>query len=150
MLDFPVLDLIPEDLCYQKLVDTLHPRGLCCPNGHPLPTDQAPPDRYRPPVVRYKCRPCKRVFTAFPGTPLARTHDTCVQLVLILRGFLRGDSTKSLAEQLSLSRSTLLDFRHRVQGATLERVSPLGVVARPTRRSRRDVPERGRERHPPR
>jgi hypothetical protein len=31
-MDFPVLDLLDEQACYDFLVDALHPDGLRCPN----------------------------------------------------------------------------------------------------------------------
>ncbi len=56
MMRFPVTDLLSEEECYQYLLDALHTEGLCCPNGHPLPEDQAPHDRPRAPIVKYRCR----------------------------------------------------------------------------------------------
>ena len=56
MMRFPVTDLLSEEECYQYLLDALHPEGLSCPNGHPPPDGQAPHDRSRAPIVKYRCR----------------------------------------------------------------------------------------------
>jgi hypothetical protein len=67
---FPIDDLLDEVACYRLLLSALHPKGLHCPDGHDLPTDQAPHDRHREPVVDYRCRACGKVFNLFTNTPL--------------------------------------------------------------------------------
>ena len=41
MVRFPLTDLLDEKECYRYLKRVLHPNGMACPNGHPLPLDQA-------------------------------------------------------------------------------------------------------------
>jgi hypothetical protein len=48
---FPIADLIDEIKCYNYLLNILHPDGLKCPNGHPLPQNQAPHDTCRSPIM---------------------------------------------------------------------------------------------------
>jgi hypothetical protein len=55
---FPITDLLSKQECYDFLLHTLHPDGMKCPNGHPLPKNQAPHDVKRAPVVDYRCRTC--------------------------------------------------------------------------------------------
>jgi hypothetical protein len=38
MLKFALTDLLDEQACYEYLLQALHPQGLQCPKGHPLPT----------------------------------------------------------------------------------------------------------------
>ena len=33
-MDFPMIDLLDPDACYQFLLGLLHPSGLCCPRCH--------------------------------------------------------------------------------------------------------------------
>ena len=47
MIRFPISDLLDPQECYEYLVCVLHPNGLHCKAGHPLPPDQAPHDRER-------------------------------------------------------------------------------------------------------
>ena len=68
MIQFPITDLLDQDECYRFLLETLHPEGLQCPNGHPLREGQAPHDRKRAPLVKYRCRSCGAVFNIFTGT----------------------------------------------------------------------------------
>jgi len=55
MLPFPIDDLMDEQKCYNFLQEVLHPGGLSCPDGHPLPPKQAPHDRTRASIMNYKC-----------------------------------------------------------------------------------------------
>jgi hypothetical protein len=43
----PINDLLDEDKCCRPWMETLHPDGLRCPEGHALPPGQAPHDRRR-------------------------------------------------------------------------------------------------------
>lgn len=120
---FPIQELLDEQACHDYLLRVLHPDGLKCPNGHPLPPGQAPHDRHRAPICDYRCRECGKVFNLFSGTALAGSRFPCSTVVLVLRGFLQGVPTQRLARELEVDRGNLLEWRHRVQGI-LERLSP--------------------------
>jgi transposase-like protein len=81
MIKFPLTKLLDEQACYEWLLKLLHPQGLHCPNGHALPEGQAPHDRKRTPIVKYKCRECGKVFHIFTGTDLSGSHYNCSQIV---------------------------------------------------------------------
>ncbi|WP_250126665.1 IS1595 family transposase [Chroococcidiopsis sp. CCMEE 29] len=118
---FPITDLLDEQECYNYLLHVLHPNGLCCQLGHPLPQDQAPHDRSRSTILKYKCRICSRVFNLFTRTVWSGTRYSCVQVVLIMRGFVQGHSTNQVAGELDLDYSNLLRRRHQIQQLGLER-----------------------------
>lgn len=120
MIQFPITDLLDQDECYRFLLETLHPNGLHCPSGHALPKDQAPHDRKRAPLLKYRCRHCGKVFNVFTGTVWSGTQYDCATVVLVMRGFAQGTPTLHLAQELSLDYSTLLERRHRVQALALE------------------------------
>ncbi len=127
MIIFPIYELMGEQNCYDFLIKMLHPDGLHCPNGHPLPSDQAPHDRHRDPIFDYKCRVCGKVYNIFTNTVLSGIRYSCVTLVLILRGIAQGVPTKHLAEELGIDRSNLLELRHAIQNLAMENLprSPL-------------------------
>ena len=127
MIIFPIYELMGEQNCYDFLLRMLHPEGLHCPKGHPLPSDQAPHDRHRDPIFDYKCRVCGKVYNIFTNTVLSRKRYSCVTLVLILRGIAQGTPTKHLAEELGIDRSNLLELRHAIQNLAMESLprSPL-------------------------
>jgi hypothetical protein len=80
MIKFPLSKLLDEQACYEWLLNILHPKGLHCPNGHALPAGQAPHDRKRAPIVKYKRRECGKVFHIFTGTDLSDSHYNCGQI----------------------------------------------------------------------
>ena len=124
MMNFPIAELLDEQRCYDFLLSVLHPEGLHCRNGHPLPPDQAPHDRHRDPIFVYRCRVCGNVFNIFTDTiwsesryscPVLVIQDKCVTIVLIMRGIIQGVPTNHLAAELGIDRSHLLKRRHEIQ-----------------------------------
>ena len=113
-MDFPIVDLMDQHACYQKLRDLLHPDGLACPQcgGRHRTIHHR---RKTSPVVDFRCTRCRRVFNLFTATPWKGTHRTPAEILLILRGFLQGVSTAQLARELGASRPHLLELRHQVQ-----------------------------------
>ena len=114
-MDFPIVELMDEQACYDRLVEWLHPDGLACPRCRGRDTFHIH-RRDRAPILDYRCHHCRCVFNAFTGTALRGTKRRPVQLVLILRGFAQGVSTARLARELGCDRLELLRFRHKLQG----------------------------------
>jgi transposase-like protein len=112
MIDFPIDELMDEDTCHSYLLRQLHPDGLKCPHC-------CSEDRY---VAKkntwfdgYKCVCCKRYYTMYTGTAFEKTRQPASKLVLILRGFAKGETTAGLSRELKLDRENLLKLRHRIQ-----------------------------------
>ena len=93
-MDFPIGELLDEGACYDWLVRLIHPGGLTCPR---CGSDDLRVHRDRDPVLDYRCPRCERVFNAFTHTALHKTHYRPSEVVLVLRGFARGESTAALA-----------------------------------------------------
>lgn len=142
-----ITDLISEEDALSFLVRHLHPKGLHCPKGHVLPSDQQPHMRDRAPLMEYRCRECGAVFHAFTGTALAGLRYSSRVIVLLLRGMARGETTMRLAGELGVARPHLLKVRHRLQTHLGCVFSPLAVAPRAVR-GRRDVSERRRKGDP--
>lgn len=68
-MDFPIVALMDQESCRQKLFDLLHPEGFACPRCGAR--DGLNIHRRRPdsPVVDYRCKGCRRVFNMFTNTP---------------------------------------------------------------------------------
>lgn len=115
MMKFALTDLLDEKACYEYLVQALHPAGLACPHGHPLPLDQAPHSRHRVPVVKYKCRQCGSVYNLFTGTILTKTRWRCSVIVQLLHAIVAGTPTLHLAQELGVDRKHLARRRHQMQ-----------------------------------
>ena len=114
MVDFPLTDLLDEKRCHDFLLQLLHPKGLTCPNRHPL-SEARVHKRHRAPIQNYFCKTCCRHFNLFTTTPLKWTKYGCMELVQILRGFVQGVSTAQLAREIGIDRMGLLLFRHKMQ-----------------------------------
>jgi transposase-like protein len=126
-MDFPIIDLMDQEGCRNKLFDLLHPEGHFCPScgaREGLTIHRRHPDS---PVVDYRCKACRRVFNMFTGTQWQGTHLNPAQILLILRGVAQGVPTAKLAREVGISRQHLLKLRHRMQANALDSVdhSPL-------------------------
>jgi len=74
-------------------------------------------------LIDYRCTACQRVYNLYTGTLFAGSRLTPCQVVLLLRGVLKGDSSLTLAEELALSRMTVHQWRKQLQ-AQFERLLP--------------------------
>jgi transposase-like protein len=118
-MDFPIVDLMDQEGCRQKLFDLLHPDGLACPRcgSHDgLNIHRRGPDT---PVVDHRCKGCRRVFNMYTNTPWQGTHLGPAQILLILRGIAKGEPTATLAREVGISRQHLLRLRHAIQARAL-------------------------------
>jgi transposase-like protein len=119
-MDFPIIDLMDQEACRQKLFDLLHPEGSACPRcgaREGLNIHRRHPDS---PVIDYRCKGCRRVFNMFAGTPWQGTHLSPVQILLILRCIAQGVPTAKLAREVEISRQHLLILRHKIQARALD------------------------------
>ena len=124
MIDFPIADLLDDDICTGWLERYLHPEGLKCP--HCGGSDRR---RFRAQghFPAYRCRGCNGYYTLLSGTVFAKSHQPPATLVLLLRGIAKGEPTARLARELKLSRKQLHTLRQRVQ-ANLNATAPTDVM----------------------
>lgn len=115
MLVFPIDHLMDEEKCYEFLQEVLTPEGVSCVNGHPLPPDQKPHKHSNEGLGSYRCRQCGNVFNILTGTVLRGISFSCREIVLMLRGFVQGDPTSQIAQELDRDYSNLLNWRHKIQ-----------------------------------
>ena len=106
--------------CYNFLSTLLHPQGLDCPNGHAVSEEQKPHKYRKNGLPCYRCKECGTVFNLFTDTIFQGIHYDCIQIVLMLHGFAKGQTTKNLSDELKLSYNALLDWRHKLQEFAFE------------------------------
>ena len=125
MIDFPITDLLDDNICTNGRERHLHPEGLKCPRC-------GSPDRrlFRAQghFPAYRCRVCHGDYTLLTGTILAKTHQPPATLVLLLRGMAKGEPTARLARELRLSRKQLHTLRQRIQ-ANINETAATGLMA---------------------
>ena len=63
----------------------------------------------------YRCHYCDGVYHLYSGTLFEGSQMTPSQVVLVLRGFLQGQSSAQLSRELDLAYKTVLKWRHRIQ-----------------------------------
>lgn len=102
-----------EQACYRLLVRLLHADGLKCPRCQ-AKEHLGVHRRSRDPVLDYQCAHCGRIFNAWTGTPLEKTHRRPSQILRILQGILSGTTTADLARQLGCQRAQLVNVRRRL------------------------------------
>ncbi len=106
------------------LMKHFHPQGLKCPQCHHA-QDGARFFRANRgsglPV--YRCNHCQGIYHVYSGTLFEGSQLTPSQVVLLLRGFVQGQSSAQLSRELGLAYKTVLKWRRRVQ-ANAQRLQP--------------------------
>jgi len=127
-MDFPIIDLLEEDLSVAWLTEHIHPGGWQCPHCQADPSQA----RYFRANVGsglpvYRCQACDGIYHLYSGTLFEGSQLTPSQVVLLLRGFLQGQTSAQLARELDLAYKTVLKWRHRLQAnaAALQPASAL-------------------------
>ena len=130
-MDFPLLDLLDDEISAEWVKRHFHPNGFGCPHCR-AGVEQARFFRANSgsglPV--YRCRSCQGIYHLYTGTVFEGSQLTPSQVVLLLRGFLQGQSSEQLARELGLTDKTVLKWRHRVQ-ANAQRLQPDTPIADP-------------------
>ena len=115
-MDFPVADLLADELSEQWLLKHFHPKGLECPHCDARRSQARPFRRTRrSQVMVYRCRRCDGLYNVYSGTIFQARHLRPAQVVLLLRGVCKGEPTATLARELSLPRSTVHVLRQQLQ-----------------------------------
>ena len=115
-MEFPITDLLSPEESEAWILKHFHPEGLKCP------WCQAPVERAN--VFRmtkksqlqvYRCRDCQSIYNLYTKTVFQQHHLRPQQVVLLMRGVLKGESSNVLAAELSLNYNTVLNLRHEIQ-----------------------------------
>lgn len=115
-MDFPLLDITDDALVEQWLQKFFHPNGLHCKGCHAnLEQARGFGQTRRSHVTQYRCRRCDKVFTVYAGTVFANKQLRPAQVILLLRGICKGESTACLARELQLAYDTVHHVRQQVQ-----------------------------------
>ena len=119
---FPITDLLDDYQSERWLLEHFHPEGLRCPK-----CDSARRRRFRETetsrLIVYRCLDCEGIYNLYSGTVFEKKHLRPSQVVLLLRGVLKGQSSISLAEELGVSRTTVHELRKELQ-ANAQRLQP--------------------------
>ena len=123
-MDFPIVELLDDDVSAIWLQKYFHPEGLMCPH---CAADVTEARQFRTTarsrLTVYRCQRCQGIYNLYSGTLFAGKHLHPAQVVLLLRGVCKGEPAATLARELGLCRQTVHDLRQRLQ-ASAERLQP--------------------------
>ncbi|MCE7985932.1 MAG: hypothetical protein DYG89_32540 [Caldilinea sp. CFX5] len=115
-MEFPITELLDTNACEEWVVTHFHPTGFRCPKCG-ADREQAHPFRQtrQSQLQTYRCNECGQTYNLYSGTIFAQRHLTLRQVVLLIRGFVKGEPSTTLATELSIHYSTVLELRHDFQ-----------------------------------
>lgn len=159
-MDFPIGEICDETLSEQWLARYFHPNGLSCPRCQ---TGVAQARHFgrtrRSQVSQHRCGRCQTVYTVYSGTLFAHKQLRPTQVILLLRGVCKGESTASLSRELELAYDTVHHLRQQLhrRAQQLQAQSPLPDAVTETDETfqnagekRRKTPRSARPTAPPR
>ena len=120
-MDFPLLDICDDELGEVWLRKYFHPRGLRCPKCA-ASAKQARPfgQTNRSHVAILRCRLCLTRYTVYTGTVVAKKQLRPAQVILLLRGVCKGESSASLSRELDLAYDTVHHLRKKLHANAMK------------------------------
>jgi transposase-like protein len=114
-MEFPIVDLLDYERSVSWIIEYFHPDGFRCPVCR-ASVEQARAFREtkRSQLMVYRCQVCDKPYNLYTGTVFQQRHLTPPQVVLLMRGICKGESSKILAAELDLDYKTVLDLRHTI------------------------------------
>lgn len=127
-MEFPIVEFLDYGSSVAWIEKYFHPGGVKCPQCQ-SPVEQAREFREtrRSQLTVYRCRKCQSVYNLYTGTIFQQRHVTPMQVVLLMRGFCKGETANMLAAEPEIDYKTVLELRHAVQ-ANAEREQPDGPL----------------------
>jgi len=111
---FPITDLLDDEQSEKWLLEHFHSEGLRCPKCSSTRRRffrKTETSR----LSVYRCLRCEGIYNLYSGTLFEKKHLRPSQVVLLLRGVAKGESSMRLAEELGVSRSTVHELRKELQ-----------------------------------
>ena len=127
-MDFPITDLMSDKASTEWIMEHFHPHGIRCPH---CDAEWAEASEFRhtkrSALTVYRCRRCRGIYNLYSGTIFEARQLCPAQVVLLVRGVLKGESAATLARELGMSRTTVTELRHLIQenAARLQTETPL-------------------------
>ncbi len=115
-MDFPITDLMSEKASEEWIMEYFHPTGMRCPHcGAGWAKAFEFRSTRKSQLTVYRCRECGGIYNLYSGTIFEARQRRPAQVVLLVRGVLKGESAASLARELGMSRTTITELRHLIQ-----------------------------------
>ena len=115
---YPIDDLLDEKKCYDHLNLNFHDGHLVCPicEGERYHAHKTLGNGLK----QLQCDDCSTYFNMFTGTCFEGTHWPCSKVVMVLRGFAKGETTLKMSKEMGLGYRNLLYLRHEVMSNAMD------------------------------
>src|ERR671933_586743 len=120
---FPITDLLDDGQSEKWLLEHFHPEGLRCPKCGSTKRRFFRKTQTSKLSV-YRCLQCEGIYNLYSGTLFEKKHLRPSQVVLLLRGVSKGESSMRLAEELGVSRTTVHDELRKELQRNARRLQP--------------------------
>jgi hypothetical protein len=115
-MDFPIVELIDDELSRHWLLKHFHPAGLTCPHcGAGLDQARAFRQTKTSQLTVYRCNRCQGIYNLYSRTVFEGRYFRPAQAVLLLRGVTKGQPTAEIAREIGVSRPTVHEVRQEIQ-----------------------------------
>ncbi len=123
-IEFPIVDLLSSQSSYEWLVDYFHPTGVICPHcGADLKEARIFRVTQSSGLPDYRCRRCDKTYNVYSGTVFEGRRLKPEQVVLLVRGVVKGEPAQILANEVGVCRQTVQAIRQELQ-ANAQRLQP--------------------------
>lgn len=116
-MDFPIVELLDDELSRQWLLKHFHPDGLKCPHcGAGVNQAREFRQTKTSQLTVYRCNQCQGIYNLYSRTVFEGRHFRPAQAVLLVRGVIKGQPSAEIGCEIGVSRQTALELRHEIQG----------------------------------
>jgi len=113
---FPITEVLDHENSAEWILRHFHPKGLKCPSCQ-RGVEQS--RKFRRTQISElevrRCKHCGTIYNLYTGTIFQGSQWTPMQVVLLMRGICKGETSREIAAELELNYKTVLTMRHRVQ-----------------------------------
>ena len=115
-IEFPIIELMSSQSSYEWLLDYFHPNGLACPHcGATLQNGRTFRVTKSSQVPDYRCRKCDKTYNVYSQTVFEGRRLKPEQVVLLVRGVVKGEQAQILANEVGVCRQTVQIIRQQIQ-----------------------------------
>lgn len=115
-MEFPITELLDYESSVEWILEHFHPKGLHCPVCQkPVAQSREFRRTQKSELIVQRCYDCGTVYNLYTGTVFQGCYWTPMQVVLLMRGICKGETTREIAAELELNYKTVLTMRHKVQ-----------------------------------
>ena len=115
-MEFPITELLDHENSVEWILKHFQSKGLKCPQCQRGVEHSRKFRRTQTSELAVqRCKHCGTIYNLYTGTIFQGSQWTPRQVVLLLRGICKGETSRELAAALDLNYKTVLSMRHRVQ-----------------------------------